>query len=478
MSVYWGFEDPQSWVPVCRSVCKTDVFEHTGKDEAAVPGLELDVPDVQAGTRILIQASVNITANKPYSYLRLYRGGQAIALGDAAGSRVRVTTSAHTANYSSDAYLMYGGGFTYLDTVPHTGDARYTVRVSNSYYSQAVTYINRSASDANAAYSHRGVSTMTAITLRNNDIATAGPPGPRGMPGPKGPTGAAGPRGEVGPKGNTGKLGPQGPKGDAGPTGQAGDKGPKGDAGPTGMKGDVGPQGPSGGEGPQGKKGDQGDIGPAGPPGKKGDPGDEAPVMPAISRWLPTPYSESFKDDQVMVWYCADRYKRDDFVFSSGYAIDQVRNATRYKGFATMFPLKYVSGSRAVLSWETLKGYYLASENLMPWRIEPDGNEIDLYHYHMTFNDSLYSAEYPLASQRSVVVFVVYNLQAYKNASDMENFLFASGEGLAQRSVCFSPAKFARGKKRCIRIYGVDVPENFLEFSDWGDLADPTATQK
>ena len=114
----------------------------------------------------------------------------------------------------------------------------------------------------------------------------------------------------------------------------------------------------------------------------------------------------------------------------------------------------------------------------MPWRIEPEGTEIDVYHYHMTFNDSLYVADYPLASQRSVVVFVVYRLQAYKGASDMENFLFASGEGLAQRSVCFSPEKFARGKKRCIRVYGVDVPESFLEFSDWGTLADPTATGK
>ena len=91
MTVYWGFEDPESWVPICRSVCKTDVFEHTGKEEVAVPGLEITVPDVQAGTQTLIQANINITADKQYSYLRLFWDGQAIAQGDHAGSRNCVT---------------------------------------------------------------------------------------------------------------------------------------------------------------------------------------------------------------------------------------------------------------------------------------------------------------------------------------------------------------------------------------------------
>ncbi|HGC3614693.1 TPA: hypothetical protein ACIYHU_005565, partial [Escherichia coli] len=86
--------------------------------------------------------------------------------------------------------------------------------------------------------------------------------GPAGPQGPKGDTGERGPEGPQGAKGETGERGPAGPQG---PKGETGERGP---AGPQGPKGDTGERGPAG---PQGPKGDTGERGPAGPQGPRGE---------------------------------------------------------------------------------------------------------------------------------------------------------------------------------------------------------------
>ena len=96
MSGFWGFEGLQSWVPVCYSAIKIDIFEHTGKEDIDVPGLELTIAEVQTGTHILVQLSLILISSHQYGYTRLYQDGSPIALGDAAGSRTPVTISTET----------------------------------------------------------------------------------------------------------------------------------------------------------------------------------------------------------------------------------------------------------------------------------------------------------------------------------------------------------------------------------------------
>ena len=171
MSAFWGFEDPQSWVPVCRSVSKSDTFSHTGKEEAVVPGLELTIRDVQAGTQILIQLNPSLNSNHQYGYARLHRNDSPIALGDAAGSQTSVTISTiSTSAYTNDKYNCYGSGVSYLDTIPTAGDIRYAVRIANSYDAAAVTYINRSAYDHDGSYSYRGVANSPYRACGETDL--------------------------------------------------------------------------------------------------------------------------------------------------------------------------------------------------------------------------------------------------------------------------------------------------------------------
>lgn len=137
--------------------------------------------------------------------------------------------------------------------------------------------------------------------------SSAGKPGPRGMPGPKGDKGDKGPRGEPGPKGETGpqgragevgppgQAGPQGPQGPAGPKGETGEQGPQGLPGPQGLTGEPGPQGPQGLQGEPGPKGERGPAGPqgvrgeTGPQGPKGDTGEVGPVGPQGDQGLTGP---------------------------------------------------------------------------------------------------------------------------------------------------------------------------------------------
>jgi hypothetical protein len=121
-------------------------------------------------------------------------------------------------------------------------------------------------------------------------IIVAGPPGPKGDPGPTGPASTVGPQGPQGLKGDTGATGPagaagpQGPKGDTGAQGVVGATGPAGPQGNAGPKGDQGIQGPVGNTGPAGAtgatgaKGDKGDTGLQGAVGDTGPTGAQGPA--------------------------------------------------------------------------------------------------------------------------------------------------------------------------------------------------------
>ncbi|MRH44071.1 hypothetical protein GH741_15615 [Aquibacillus halophilus] len=116
-----------------------------------------------------------------------------------------------------------------------------------------------------------------------NKCNCIGPPGKRGIRGPKGDTGEqgpAGPQGPRGPKGKTGEQGPAGPQGPRGPKGKTGEQGSVGPQGPRGPKGNTGEQGPVGPQGPRGPKGDTGEQGPTGPQGPRGPKGEQGPPGP------------------------------------------------------------------------------------------------------------------------------------------------------------------------------------------------------
>ena len=110
-------------------------------------------------------------------------------MGDSVGLRTGVTLAKGSTSYHNDMFVLHSGSVTFLDMVPLTGDIVYSIRVANSYYAGATTYINQVADEADGSWSQRGISTLTAITLRNTGIDSVGLPGPRDMTGHRGEQG-------------------------------------------------------------------------------------------------------------------------------------------------------------------------------------------------------------------------------------------------------------------------------------------------
>ena len=233
-----------------------------------------------------------------------------------------------------------------------------------------------------------------------------------------------------------------------------------------GVRGETGTKGDVGQSGPQGVPGPKGDHGPQGVPGPKGEHGDIAPVKQILSQLLPYSFARDFRQDQVMIWFNADR--GDSFTLHDGYGIQRVANVSLYQELDVMFPLDFVGGTRALVRWDTVSGHYLMAEQSMPWRVAMKKSKVNMTHSRIVFKDSSYRVPYPLATIQNVVIFIVFQL-----SNPLQGCcLVTSGAGKAQRAICFTPP--IKEKPQSLRIVGVDNKENHLDFSDWGKMKNPT----
>ena len=181
-------------------------------------------------------------------------------------------------------------------------------------------------------------------------------------------------------------------------------------------------------------------------------------------------FTEDFRRDQVMAWFCADYWFSVAFAPGNKNAIERVTNLTMYKSYADMFNLHFESGSRAYVKWDLVKGHLIMQEASMPWRTNAKSiPEEQMYHRYFKFRKSKYVIEYPLSLMDNVCVFIVYRIDGKeKTTYEEENYLFSCGEGNSQRGICIS-----RGQH--MRIHGVNNEnKNYLDFNNWRGLKCPT----
>jgi hypothetical protein len=125
-------------------------------------GLEVAITPQTATSKILLIAHINgshDTDTTGAMYLRFTRGGSAIAVGAAAGSRTLVTSIANPA----DNDVGQNASLTFLDSPASTSEQTY--RVQGSTWSGGVMFMNRSQADTDNAFYWRGISTLTAIEV-------------------------------------------------------------------------------------------------------------------------------------------------------------------------------------------------------------------------------------------------------------------------------------------------------------------------
>jgi len=162
---------PAGHVVQVQSVTKTDTQSISGTTATDV--LTVTISPKFASSKIYVKCDLNFTSRngttntlgERYAYAKLFRDTTQIALGDAAGSRQQVWFGCNTVNEGNDSFRMSQSSGSFYDSPATTSAITYKVKCATTSTSTNVTVINQSGPDADAAYSHRGASTLTVMEI-------------------------------------------------------------------------------------------------------------------------------------------------------------------------------------------------------------------------------------------------------------------------------------------------------------------------
>lgn len=133
------------------SANKTDTFTLSSQTWTDIPGLSVSITPTSSNSRILITASVTIGVSTDFGYIRLLRDSTVINVGDAAGSRPRVTgafgsyTTAPGTNYNMSQVPV-----SFVDSPATISPVTYKFQLRSGATAAAV-YINRTSEDRDTA---------------------------------------------------------------------------------------------------------------------------------------------------------------------------------------------------------------------------------------------------------------------------------------------------------------------------------------
>lgn len=144
------------------SATKTDTFSMTGTTFTDVTGLSVTITPTATTSKILVFASVigQGTAGITSVQVRLMRDSTAIAIGDAAGSRLRV----FSVLYVNNSDYFSSGSIMHLDSPATTSATTYKVQIAGVSAS-GVNYINRTVSDSDNTSFSRAASNITVLEI-------------------------------------------------------------------------------------------------------------------------------------------------------------------------------------------------------------------------------------------------------------------------------------------------------------------------
>jgi hypothetical protein len=147
------------------STAKTDTFSTTAAVTApvVVTGLTATITPQSTTSKILVIASVVLGGDQAQNQTNsfLYRDGAAILLGDASGSRTRVTAQSSVAN----AGFVESVTMTYLDSPASVAALTYQVYISTNVAAAGTALVNRSFTNGNSAATPLGASTITVMEI-------------------------------------------------------------------------------------------------------------------------------------------------------------------------------------------------------------------------------------------------------------------------------------------------------------------------
>jgi hypothetical protein len=141
---------------------KTDIFSTTSTSMVDITGLSVSITPSSSSNKILVMFSGSIASNNNQNSvgIQLSRGGSALFVGDAAGSRVQATAMAYSANVDT----QYPANFSYLDSPATTSSITYTVQMRCN--STGTAYLSRSSADANTTTDFRTSASIIVMEIK------------------------------------------------------------------------------------------------------------------------------------------------------------------------------------------------------------------------------------------------------------------------------------------------------------------------
>jgi hypothetical protein len=142
------------------STSKTDTYTNSSGAWADVTGLSQALTPAATSSKILVMLSMFVGngGTNELTFSRLMRGSTAIAIGDASGSRTRLSAeSGETTDYTSKTVSV-----TYLDSPSTTSATTYKAQIWD--YSNTA-YVNRVGNNSDQTRFFTGFSSITCIEI-------------------------------------------------------------------------------------------------------------------------------------------------------------------------------------------------------------------------------------------------------------------------------------------------------------------------
>ena len=151
---------PGGVVQVVQTV-KTDTFSTTSTSFTDVTGLSASITPTSANSKILVicRFTHGRSTQTTGVHFRLTRGGSAIFVGDASGSRNLAATGSHYLDY----YNQIGETISYLDSPSSTSSTTYALQAKS--LTGVTTYVNKSGIDADRVEDARTGSSLILMEI-------------------------------------------------------------------------------------------------------------------------------------------------------------------------------------------------------------------------------------------------------------------------------------------------------------------------
>ena len=143
-----------------QSTALTSTFTTAATTYTDLTGMSVNITPTSTTSKVLVQVSLNFQGDSStQGYCQIDRNGTAIAIGDAAGARVRFTLNQYV-NQSNEARAL---SMTFLDSPATISVLTYKLQLRSQ--GLGTIYVNRSTTWAADATSGAGISTITVMEI-------------------------------------------------------------------------------------------------------------------------------------------------------------------------------------------------------------------------------------------------------------------------------------------------------------------------